>query len=99
MLTAIMVGTKTSARDRTTAVRHDLRSIVDMSRAVSTPASLPSILSRIAGASSELLEAEAAIILLVDAHDRLRVTGEYGVSAGYRHNFDADQSRMPVMAA
>jgi signal transduction histidine kinase len=70
-----------------------------MSRAVSTPAPLSSILSTIAGKAAAVMEARAASILLLGGRGRLRFAGSYGLSAGYREHFAKDQNAMPVAQA
>lgn len=77
----------------------DLEPIMAMSRAVASPAPLASTLSIVAAAAAELLDSQAAVILLRDGRDRLRFAGGYGLSHDYRKYFAEDQEDMPVIEA
>jgi two-component sensor histidine kinase len=66
-----------------------------MSRAVSTPGPLSSILAMIAARAVELVGGRAADILLLDRHSRLRFAGQYGLSDEYRAIFNGSQEGLP----
>src|SRR5277367_6631500 len=75
----------------------DLRTLIDMSRAVSAPAPLRTVLSTIAGEAEELVEAEGAVILLLDGHDRLQFAGGHGISGDYGESSPEAQRDLPAV--
>ena len=67
-----------------------------MSRAVSSPEPLSSILATIAAKAAELIGGRAAGILLLDGHGSLRFAGHHGLSAEYRERVARIRDELPV---
>lgn len=68
----------------------DLRPVIAMSRAVSTTAPLPEILTTIARAAAATLDAEAAVILIASPMGLLRFAADHGLSPAQLETYPVD---------
>lgn len=62
----------------------DLRPVIAMSRAVSTTAPLPEILATIARAAAQMLDADAAVVLIASPSGLLRFAADHGLTPHQR---------------